>query len=82
MGMGLTGMALLRQDKKVGIRRLARALGITSGAVAKWREIPLDRVPDVERVTGYSRKLLRPDFQWDETVVPAGVLPPAECRNR
>jgi len=76
--MGLTGMALLRHDKKVGINRLARALGITSGAVAKWQQIPLDRVPEVERVTGYSRKLLRPDFPWDES---AAVVPHDEpCR--
>ena len=58
-------MALLRA-KKVGINRLARELGITSGAVAKWKEIPLERVPEVARLTGFSRRLLRPDFPWDE----------------
>ena len=69
-------MALLRWDKNVSLNRIARALGITSGAVAKWREIPLDRVPDVERLTGYSRKLLRPDFPWDD----ASIIDKEPCR--
>jgi hypothetical protein len=42
--------------------RLADALGITKGAVAQWSDVPIKRVPDVERITGIDRSKLRPDF--------------------
>lgn len=41
------------------------AFGLTAQAVMKWKSkgrIPLERVPDVERLTGISRHELRPDF--------------------
>ncbi|MBK1793391.1 helix-turn-helix domain-containing protein [Devosia sp. WQ 349] len=42
---------------------LAKALGnITSQAISQWRQVPHDRVIDVERVTGISRHELRPDL--------------------
>jgi DNA-binding transcriptional regulator YdaS (Cro superfamily) len=41
---------------------LARMLGITQGAVSRWDKIPLAWVIKVEKVTGVSRRLLRPDF--------------------
>ncbi|MHA6684466.1 Cro/CI family transcriptional regulator [Mesorhizobium sp. A556] len=41
--------------------RLAEALNITPGAIAQWKQVPPDRAIDVERVTGISRHLLRPD---------------------
>lgn len=44
------------------ISRLARALKLTPQAVHQWDVIPLDRVIDVERATGISRRRLRPDF--------------------
>lgn len=62
--MHLTGMELLRSQPKT-LAKVARELGITRGAVAMWERIPLNRVPDVERITGYPRAWLRPDFQWD-----------------
>lgn len=40
---------------------LAQALGITHGAVSQWSRVPTDRVLDVERITGISRHVLRPD---------------------
>jgi DNA-binding transcriptional regulator YdaS (Cro superfamily) len=63
--MALTGMDLLRSQPGT-LGRIARELGVTRAAVTKWDEIPLHRVPDVERITGYSRKALRPDFPWAE----------------
>ena len=42
--------------------KLAKKLGISRPAVALWKIIPVKRVPDVERVTGISRHVLRPDF--------------------
>lgn len=41
---------------------LARHLGITRGAVAKWKRVPAERVLAVEAYTGISRHLLRPDI--------------------
>jgi len=41
---------------------LARALGITRGAVAKWKSIPPLRVLEIERLTGISKHDLRPDI--------------------
>jgi DNA-binding transcriptional regulator YdaS (Cro superfamily) len=41
---------------------LARRLGITPAAVLQWDEVPIRRVPDVERISGVSRHELRPDF--------------------
>lgn len=46
-----------------GSAGLARALGgITSQAVSQWRQVPPERVLDVERVTGVPRQELRPDL--------------------
>lgn len=41
---------------------IARALGITRGAVAKWKAIPPLRVLEIERLTGISKHDLRPDI--------------------
>ena len=41
---------------------LARRLGITPAAVLQWDEVPIRRVPEVERISGVSRHELRPDF--------------------
>ena len=43
--------------------RLARALaGITPQAISQWRQVPAERVLEVERVTGIARESLRPDL--------------------
>lgn len=41
---------------------IARGLGITRGAVAKWKRVPAERVLAVERISGIARHLLRPDI--------------------
>lgn len=49
-----------------GPAALAKALGgLTSQAVSQWKKIPAERVLDVERITGYSRHVLRPDIFGD-----------------
>ena len=53
-------------EKYIGVRgnvtKLAKALKITKGAVAQWDNVPINRVLDVERITGIPRASLRPDF--------------------
>lgn len=42
--------------------RLASALGITPGAISQWDRVPIERVAEVEQLTGIPRKQLRPDI--------------------
>lgn len=42
--------------------KLAQKLKITVAAVAKWKEVPVARLLEVERVTGVDRTKLRPDL--------------------
>lgn len=50
-------------DQERGLRlRIARSLRITHSAVSQWRRVPATRVLDVERVSGISRHVLRPDL--------------------
>ncbi len=41
---------------------VALQCGISSWAVRKWQRVPEKRVLDVERATGRSRHLIRPDL--------------------
>lgn len=42
--------------------KLAESLSIKRQAVYQWQHVPLDRVVEVERITGVPRELLRPDI--------------------
>jgi DNA-binding transcriptional regulator YdaS (Cro superfamily) len=42
--------------------KLAELLGLTPQAISYWDRVPLERLLDVERVTGVSRAVLRPDI--------------------
>jgi DNA-binding transcriptional regulator YdaS (Cro superfamily) len=44
---------------------LANQLGISRSAVSQWTRVPVERVLDVERITGVSRHQLRPDIYPD-----------------
>jgi len=55
------GMSLIRAERGLQAR-LARGLGITTAAVAKWQRVPEDRLVAVERISGISRDKLRPDL--------------------
>lgn len=56
------------KEKAGGPAGLASKLGITSQAISQWRRVPVERVLDVERLTGISRTALRPDIYPPETV--------------
>jgi DNA-binding transcriptional regulator YdaS (Cro superfamily) len=42
--------------------RLARGLGLTTGAIAQWKRVPAERLPEVEKITGIPRHELRSDI--------------------
>jgi DNA-binding transcriptional regulator YdaS (Cro superfamily) len=44
------------------LSRIAHEIGVYAQAVHQWQAVPLERVVDVERVTGIPREKLRPDF--------------------
>jgi len=48
-------------ERAGSMSKLARKLGITRQSVRGWREIPVMRVAEVERITGIPRAELRPD---------------------
>lgn len=43
------------------VSELAAALGISDSAVSQWREVPAERVLEIESITGVSRHIQRPD---------------------
>jgi DNA-binding transcriptional regulator YdaS (Cro superfamily) len=55
--------ALSKAIEAVGNKSvLARHLGLTPQAIDQWRKVPAERVLQVERASGVSRHLLRPDL--------------------
>jgi DNA-binding transcriptional regulator YdaS (Cro superfamily) len=54
--------ALAKWLSEHGVTTLARRLGITQPAVSQWKQTPPKRVLDIERITGISRHVLRPDI--------------------
>jgi len=60
-----------------GARKLGLQLGISRGAVSLWVIVPIERVPDVERITGVSRYVLRPDFFMPQDA----AAPPRRLRS-
>jgi len=48
--------------------RIARGLGITTGAVAQWDRVPAERAPAVAEITGIPLHELRPDL-WPPPIV-------------
>lgn len=55
-------MIALDKIRQFGVSQLAKALGITHGAVSQWRRIPAERALEIERITGIPRSELRPDL--------------------
>jgi len=55
--------------KKSGLRKLALALGVRYQSIQDWlasNKIPAERVLSIERETGISRHVLRPDIYPEE----------------
>jgi DNA-binding transcriptional regulator YdaS (Cro superfamily) len=45
-----------------GMRALARAIGIRHQGISKWTKVPATQALAVEKATGISRHVLRPDI--------------------
>jgi DNA-binding transcriptional regulator YdaS (Cro superfamily) len=61
----MCGMEALQEYLKAERGRasnLAAGLGITPGALVHWKRVPAERVCEVSRLTGISKKELRPDL--------------------
>jgi DNA-binding transcriptional regulator YdaS (Cro superfamily) len=52
-------------EKAGGVVALARELGIKHTAMYSWKRVPAERVLDVERISGVSRHVIRPDIFGD-----------------
>ena len=48
-------------EKAGGAVALSRELGIKHSSLHSWRRVPAERVLDLERITGVSRHVIRPD---------------------
>lgn len=59
------------KDAAGNARELAKLLGVSDGAISKWRDgIPLEWVERVEKVTGIHRSILRPDMGFKDPPPP------------
>jgi DNA-binding transcriptional regulator YdaS (Cro superfamily) len=76
----------LRRPREAGLTTAIKAagtlhelgvmLGITAQAVSGWRRIPAERVLEIERVTGVTRSVLRPDlYPADDGKKEQGTFP-------
>lgn len=45
--------------------RMTEALGLSSGAISQWTQVPARHVRKVSRITGIPRETLRPDLFKD-----------------
>lgn len=64
-----------------GGKQLAEELGISHQAVYAWKVCPVERAPDVERITGVPRHELRPDF-WPPAAAARSSGRPARGKAR
>lgn len=53
-------------SKAGGVVALSKALGLSRAAVSQWTRVPIERVIEVERLTGVPREVLRPDVYATE----------------
>lgn len=75
MCMNADTLKPLLESKGIKIAHLARDLGINKSTVSRWRQVPIDRLREVSRITGISVTDLRPDVPWgDDAKRPAAAL--------
>ena len=54
-------------QRRMMVTTLARALGLTTGAVSQWRRVPERHLAAVARITRVSKRQLRPDLYQTQT---------------
>jgi hypothetical protein len=55
------------------LTNLARQLGVAPPTISKWKRCPAERVPEVSRLSGIPRHVLRPDlYEAPTPPAPAG----------
>ena len=68
-------MTPLSAWESLSVTDLSRRLNVTRAALYKWRHaekgIPAERAIEIEKLTGVSRALLRPDLWSIENSIPA-----------
>jgi len=47
---------------RMAVTEIAEALGVSRAAVSQWRRVPAKHVATVARMTGISKRVLRPDL--------------------
>jgi pyruvate kinase len=52
----------LALSERLAVTRIAAAVGVTRAAVSQWRRVPERHLGAVARITGISRRRLRPDL--------------------
>lgn len=60
-------------EKAGGVTKLASEIGVKHPSLHSWKQIPANRVRDIERVTGIPDYELRPDLFRPPPRTPAGV---------
>jgi DNA-binding transcriptional regulator YdaS (Cro superfamily) len=57
-------ITIYRKDNGLTLKAFGDLFGADKSTVLRWEErgVPVERVNDIERVTGISRHLLRPDI--------------------
>jgi DNA-binding transcriptional regulator YdaS (Cro superfamily) len=49
-------------EKAGGQNALARLLGINESAISRWARVPVERLTEIERLTGVPKHELRPEL--------------------
>ena len=73
-----SGMDLIRARRGL-LAEVAHSLGVTRAAVVKWRQVPAERVVEIERITGIPRKQLRPDLYRKSVSIIRAMPEPLEA---
>lgn len=54
-------ISLIRSHRGM-LAKIADDLGLARSTVSEWDKVPAERLPEVERITGIPRHILRPDI--------------------
>ena len=62
--MTISPLRTYRETSKLTLEKLGADFGVHKTTILRWEEggVPVDRLADVERVTGIPRQKLRPDI--------------------